>query len=618
MQRLISKGSQGISIVPSAKALEKDTTSVADKTDTKNLSKDFLSILFEQIKTTAKKSTTEETLLHHDTSSMETTNSSNTSLKKPSKSSSELLLGEILNIISSLKENDTQVSFPKFTDTVQSILQKTEIANTSTLLNEVKNVKNVTDLIDLSKKYQLGLEHIKLTHEKVETLQKDFPKLDIKQFFELTNQTNQTEKKVALKTTTHTTTTQQTQHMTDTKKIEPTEKPLTRVSITTKQSQHIVQNHIKESVSSPLAQSLQILRDTSKPHVQITQQSLQETTSKSTKTPKNILQTLLRHSEDIKQPIAVSNHPKENMTTTKEHTAFMVFNKDHENTIKSHETVKISDYLKPSETSTPKQSSSTQNTQQNDHKTLTYASKNIQDIVKPSEATLSKIPAHDVQNKQKITQEAVVTKPPVDALLSQHVNSKPHITINTDMLNALALRTTQMSQTTSHTQTQDKKVEPLSGDKLGSVKIDIKNHIPQEISKTDKALPLRESFNQFASDLKEKMEHYKPPIMKLQLSLNPKNLGSVDVTLLHRGNNLHVNITSNTNTMALFTQNQTEFKNSLVSMGFSNLEMNFSDQGQSKHDQGKQGNKQQRSTFESIQNQSSHDGTLELIVPQYV
>jgi flagellar hook-length control protein FliK len=139
------------------------------------------------------------------------------------------------------------------------------------------------------------------------------------------------------------------------------------------------------------------------------------------------------------------------------------------------------------------------------------------------------------------------------------------------------------------------------------------------MTKTDKAIPLKESFNQFASDLKEKMEHYKPPIMKLQLSLNPKNLGSVDVTLLHRGNNLHVNITSNTNTMALFTQNQAEFKNSLVNMGFTNLEMNFSDQNQSKNEQQKQGNKQQNSgTLKRVQNQPSHDGTMELIVPQYV
>ena len=88
----------------------------------------------------------------------------------------------------------------------------------------------------------------------------------------------------------------------------------------------------------------------------------------------------------------------------------------------------------------------------------------------------------------------------------------------------------------------------------------------------------KESLGQFATDLKEKVEAYKPPIMKVELSLFPKSLGEVDVTLLTRGNNLHVNITSTTSTMTLFTQNQAEFKNALVNMGFTNLEMNFSDQ----------------------------------------
>jgi len=107
--------------------------------------------------------------------------------------------------------------------------------------------------------------------------------------------------------------------------------------------------------------------------------------------------------------------------------------------------------------------------------------------------------------------------------------------------------------------------------------------------------------------------------MKVKMALTPKNLGGVEVTLIHRGNNLHVNIVSNTNTMSLFTQNQAEFKNSLVNMGFTNLEMNFSNQNQGKNSQQKDTKKQKNaSSLENIKNQNSYDSTVELIVPQYI
>ncbi|MBN2815327.1 MAG: flagellar hook-length control protein FliK, partial [Campylobacterales bacterium] len=126
----------------------------------------------------------------------------------------------------------------------------------------------------------------------------------------------------------------------------------------------------------------------------------------------------------------------------------------------------------------------------------------------------------------------------------------------------------------------------------------------------------RETFSSFADDLREKIEQYKPPIMKVQMALNPKALGEVDVTIITRGNNLHVNITSNTNTMTLFTQNQAEFKNSLVNMGFTNLEMNFSDQRQSNNEQGKNSSSTNKEFFEELEEETST--SIELIVPQYV
>lgn len=135
---------------------------------------------------------------------------------------------------------------------------------------------------------------------------------------------------------------------------------------------------------------------------------------------------------------------------------------------------------------------------------------------------------------------------------------------------------------------------------------------------TNKPTTTKESLSQFASDLKEQIETYKPPIMKVELSLSPKSLGDVDVTLLTRGNNLHVNISSNTTTMNLFTQNQDEVKSALVNMGFTNLEMNFSDQRNSEQSQHHQ--KQNSGNFKEFGAEQTEEDTalLEIVIPQYV
>ena len=148
------------------------------------------------------------------------------------------------------------------------------------------------------------------------------------------------------------------------------------------------------------------------------------------------------------------------------------------------------------------------------------------------------------------------------------------------------------------------------------VRSDLKTTNKQDI--TVKNTPVKESLNQFASDLKEKIEAYRPPIMKVELSLSPKNLGDVDITLLTRGSNLHVNISSSSNTMSLFTQNQAEVKTALINMGFTNLEMNFSDQRNS--DQSQQHNPKQNSgtigNFEEFNEEET--ALLEIVIPQYV
>ena len=162
--------------------------------------------------------------------------------------------------------------------------------------------------------------------------------------------------------------------------------------------------------------------------------------------------------------------------------------------------------------------------------------------------------------------------------------------------------------------------EPIKGEsaetKLNTM--EVKTVQKQETTLKPASTP-KESLNQFASDLREKIETYKPPIMKVELTLNPRNLGEVDVTLLTRGTNLHVNISSNSNTMSLFTQNQAEFKNALVNMGFTNLEMNFSDQ--QKNQQQQQNNRQNNNqSFDELTGETSNEtmASIEVVIPQYV
>lgn len=126
---------------------------------------------------------------------------------------------------------------------------------------------------------------------------------------------------------------------------------------------------------------------------------------------------------------------------------------------------------------------------------------------------------------------------------------------------------------------------------------------------------IKETFNRFAQDFKEQMQNYKSPITRFNITLNPSNLGEVEVTLIQRGSNLHINFNSSTNTMNLFIQNQAEFKNSLVNMGFTGLEMNFSDQ--SKKDKQQQGKNRSGYGFKDELNTNENNTNLEIILARY-
>ena len=129
---------------------------------------------------------------------------------------------------------------------------------------------------------------------------------------------------------------------------------------------------------------------------------------------------------------------------------------------------------------------------------------------------------------------------------------------------------------------------------------------------------VRETLDNFSSNLKEQVAAYKSPFMRFNITLNPLNLGEVEITMVNRGNNLHINFNSNTQTMNLFLQNQAEFKNSLVNMGFTELEMNFSDQNQPKKEQGQKSYKGSKFSSDDAEQSEPSAPRLELVVPRYV
>lgn len=128
----------------------------------------------------------------------------------------------------------------------------------------------------------------------------------------------------------------------------------------------------------------------------------------------------------------------------------------------------------------------------------------------------------------------------------------------------------------------------------------------------------------FAINLKEAAENYKPPFTRVTMKLNPEKLGEVEVTLVQRGNNVHVNIQSNNNaSVAFLAHNATELKAQLAHQGITNATMNFMSGGENQSQTSQQHHQQQHNRFqayESLQELETAQqelSALEIILPNY-
>ncbi|MDD3770763.1 MAG: flagellar hook-length control protein FliK [Sulfuricurvum sp.] len=147
---------------------------------------------------------------------------------------------------------------------------------------------------------------------------------------------------------------------------------------------------------------------------------------------------------------------------------------------------------------------------------------------------------------------------------------------------------------------------------------------PKADSLEVKAKEAQQSMRHFAADLKEAVENYKPPFTRLSMKLNPEKLGEVEVTLVQRGNNVHVNIQSNNaGSVAFLAHNAAELKAQLAHQGITNATMNFMGGGDSHNPQEHQQRHNSREayrayeSFEDLELNDEQLSALEIIIPHY-
>lgn len=286
-----------------------------------------------------------------------------------------------------------------------------------------------------------------------------------------------------------------------------------------------------------------------------------------------------------------------------------------EQTTKKDETINLNKLL---QSVTPKK------TVLKDEKSL-----NLKQTNKQSDVTLEKIEGdktlskavsnNNIKNEVKIQTTKHKTDPSIDEYLAnltkRAIKEQVNETQNSkfDNKNSISLQDLLKDTSLETSANESNSGESNTNSNQNSLVKDIVANAKMQAKNTQ----IKQTFETFASDLQEKINEYKPPVTRFHMTLNPGNLGEVEVTMINRGNNLHINFNSNNQTMQLFIQNQAEFKNSLVNMGFTELSMNFSDQRQS-------GNQNDRGKFKNYeQNFDEQDSdeqkvVLELVLPRYI
>ena len=127
-----------------------------------------------------------------------------------------------------------------------------------------------------------------------------------------------------------------------------------------------------------------------------------------------------------------------------------------------------------------------------------------------------------------------------------------------------------------------------------------------------------------SADIKTAIEDYKSPFTRVKIQLNPQKLGEIDLTVVQRGKNLHVNLSSNSVAINTLSMNANELRVQLNNSGINNATLNFNNQSDSNQQSSQQQNRQNEqeaqeeySYFDNEQKSEEILSSLEIIVPSY-
>nr|MBL0708607.1 hypothetical protein [Sulfurimonas sp.] len=169
----ISSGVDVAKVKPVGKGLKE----VADG-DAKSSKSEFLSILTSQINKSIKNLDSKSELsIELKTTTTVKDIGVELEVKGKEKSLGEHLLEDLLKVVSLLDNPNFKISsLPSLSNNL------TKLINSETAIKELKSINNITDLLKLSKKYDLGLEKLSVKNIDLVTLKKEFPQLAKKEF----------------------------------------------------------------------------------------------------------------------------------------------------------------------------------------------------------------------------------------------------------------------------------------------------------------------------------------------------------------------------------------------------------------------------------------------------
>ncbi|EGT1083485.1 flagellar hook-length control protein FliK [Campylobacter coli] len=490
---------------------------------------------------------------------------------------------QILSLLDKLKADTADIKLANLSTQLSSLI-KTE-AN----FNALKGASNLSELLDIAKDLGLNVKNIKV--DRLLELKATFPNLDKADFFKgavdnvfkeiINNKISNVSKNLNhnLENTTHTTSThsmQKTNSKDSGSLLSQTLKNLDSI-LSSKESKHEKNDKVKSKIEEDTTDAKNTLKNI-----------------KNDEFAKNLTEEL-----NIKDKKNQDNLNKENKDLNKD------FNKELN---KNQEKNNLNQENIQDQNKNLKNNNQNLNLDKNLNKEIVKDTQNLVSNLTQKDFNLNKEPKNNNKENKDIKQNFFDQKLNFENLnKTQVVQNKEN---NANFNNNTNKETFTQEQTKTHSENVDKN----SLDELNSLVKDL-NKVTQNNARN---ITPKETLQYFSQDLKEAVDQYKAPITKLSITLNPNNLGEVEVTLVQRGNNLHINFNSNTNAMNLFIQNQAEFKNSLVNMGFTGLEMNFSDQGKREQNQN-QGKNRSGYGFKDVLDgkNESEKVNLELVLAKY-